>query len=94
MALAQVLSRACVGVEAPLITVEVHLAGGLPCVSIVGYIKPNYRPSRFPMLFRVRITRASPQKLGLNHRDGPQRCIYSNEKTNQPDRPFHQFGIE
>jgi len=36
LALAQVLSRACVGVEAPLITVEVHLAGGLPCVSIVG----------------------------------------------------------
>ena len=42
MALAQVLSRACVGVEAPLITVEVHLAGGLPCVSIVGYINPNF----------------------------------------------------
>jgi len=42
VALAQVLSRACVGVEAPLITVEVHLAGGLPVVSIVGSISPNF----------------------------------------------------
>ena len=41
LALAPVLSRACVGVEAPLITVEVHLAGGLPVVSIVGSINPN-----------------------------------------------------
>jgi len=36
VALAQVLSRACVGAEAPRITVEAHMAGGLPCVSIVG----------------------------------------------------------
>jgi len=42
VALAQVLSRACVGVEAQLITVEVHLAGGLPVVSIVGSISPNF----------------------------------------------------
>ena len=39
---ARVLSRACVGVEAPLITVEVHLAGGLPVVSIVRSISPNF----------------------------------------------------
>ena len=46
MALAQVLSRACVGVEAPLITVEVHLAGGLPCVSIVGLPETAVREAR------------------------------------------------
>ena len=46
MALAQVLSRACVGVEAPLITVEVHLSGGLPCVSIVGMPETAVREAR------------------------------------------------
>lgn len=46
MALAQVLSRACVGVEAPLITVEVHLAGGLPCTSIVGMPETAVREAR------------------------------------------------
>jgi magnesium chelatase family protein len=46
VALAQVLSRACVGVEAPLITVEVHLAGGLPCVSIVGLPETAVREAR------------------------------------------------
>ena len=34
--LAVVYSRARVGVEAPLVTVEVHLSGGLPALSIVG----------------------------------------------------------
>ncbi len=46
MALAQVLSRACVGVEAPLITVEVHLAGGLPCTSIVGLPETAVREAK------------------------------------------------
>jgi magnesium chelatase family protein len=46
VALAQVLSRACIGVEAPLITVEVHLAGGLPCVSIVGLPETAVRESK------------------------------------------------
>jgi magnesium chelatase family protein len=46
VALAQVLSRACVGVEAPLITVEVHLAGGLPCVSIVGLPETAVREAK------------------------------------------------
>ena len=36
MGLSQVYSRACVGVEAPLITVEVYLSGGLPVMSVVG----------------------------------------------------------
>ncbi len=46
MALAQVYSRACVGVEAPLITVEVHLSGGLPCLSIVGLPEAAVKESR------------------------------------------------
>jgi magnesium chelatase family protein len=44
--LSQVYSRACVGVEAPLITVEVHLAGGLPCVSIVGLPETAVKEAR------------------------------------------------
>ncbi len=36
MSLAIVHSRARTGVQAPLVTVEVHLAGGLPALSIVG----------------------------------------------------------
>ena len=36
MSLAVVFSRARVGIEAPLVTVEVHLSGGLPVFSIVG----------------------------------------------------------
>jgi len=41
MGLSLVHSRGCAGVEAPLITVEVHLSGGLPSMQIVGYINPN-----------------------------------------------------
>lgn len=36
MSLATLYSRAGVGVDAPLVTVEVHLGGGLPSLSIVG----------------------------------------------------------
>ena len=36
MSLAVVFSRARTGIEAPLVTVEVHLSGGLPAFSIVG----------------------------------------------------------
>ena len=41
--LAQIHSRACVGVEAPQVTVEVHLSGGLPRTHIVGTIQPEAR---------------------------------------------------
>jgi magnesium chelatase family protein len=34
-------SRAYVGVEAPLVSVETHLSGGLPALTIVG-IKNSY----------------------------------------------------
>jgi len=36
MSLAVALTRASEGVAAPLVTVEVHLSGGLPGTSIVG----------------------------------------------------------
>ena len=36
MSLAVLYSRASAGVDAPLVTVEVHLARGLPALSIVG----------------------------------------------------------
>ena len=36
MGLSLVYSRGCVGVESPLITIEVHLSGGLPRMSLVG----------------------------------------------------------
>ena len=36
MALAIVYSRAQVGVEAPAVTVEAHLANGLPALTLVG----------------------------------------------------------
>ena len=36
MSLAIVYSRARVGVEAPAVTVETHLANGLPALTLVG----------------------------------------------------------
>ncbi len=36
MTLAIVHSRACVGVEAPPVTVEVHLSNGMPSFTLVG----------------------------------------------------------
>lgn len=36
MGLSLIYSRGCVGVESPLITVEVHTSGGLPTMSMVG----------------------------------------------------------
>ena len=36
MSLAVVLSRGLAGVDAPLVTAEVHLAGGLPAFHMVG----------------------------------------------------------
>ena len=46
MSLARVRSRACVGVSAPQISVEVHLGGGLPSLSIVGLPETAVRESR------------------------------------------------
>lgn len=46
MSLAQVFSRASVGVEAPEVIVEIHLGGGLPKMSIVGMAETAVRESR------------------------------------------------
>lgn len=46
MSLAVVHSRAKVGVEAPLVNVEVHLSNGLPAFSIVGLPEASVRESR------------------------------------------------
>lgn len=39
MAIACVLTRACCGVEAPQVTVEVHISNGLPSLNLVGLQK-------------------------------------------------------
>lgn len=44
--LAIVHSRACIGVSAPAVTVEVHLSGGLPALSIVGLPETGVRESK------------------------------------------------
>ncbi len=46
MPIATVYTRACVGVDAPLVTVEVHLSPGLPGVSIVGLPEAAVREAR------------------------------------------------
>ncbi len=46
MSLAVVYSRACVGIQAPLVTVEVHLANGLPSLSIVGLPETAVKESK------------------------------------------------
>lgn len=46
MSLAIVCSRAQAGIEAPLVTVEVHLSNGLPALAIVGLPETAVRESR------------------------------------------------
>ena len=46
MSLAIVYTRAQVGIDAPLVTVEVHLSGGLPSFSIVGLPETAVKESR------------------------------------------------
>lgn len=46
MSLATVFSRAQLGVAAPLVSIEVHLSGGLPATSIVGLPEAAVRESR------------------------------------------------
>lgn len=46
MALAVTYSRAQLGIHAPLVTVEVHVAGGLPAFSIVGLPEAAVREAR------------------------------------------------
>jgi len=46
MSNARVLSRASLGLNAPLVTVEVHLSNGLPSMTIVGLPESSLRQSR------------------------------------------------
>lgn len=46
MSLAVVLSRGLAGLDAPLVTVEVHLAGGLPAFNLVGLPDAEVREAR------------------------------------------------
>ncbi|MFQ3235168.1 MAG: magnesium chelatase family protein [Paraglaciecola sp.] len=46
MSLSVVYSRASVGIDAPLITVEVHLANGLPCFNLVGLPEASVREAK------------------------------------------------
>jgi magnesium chelatase family protein len=46
MSLAVLYSRALAGLEAPLVTVEVHLAGGLPAFAIVGLPEAEVKEAR------------------------------------------------
>lgn len=46
MGLSLVHSRGCAGVESPLITVEVHLSGGLPLMHLVGLPETAVRESK------------------------------------------------
>ena len=46
MSLALVYSRASIGIDAPLITVEVHLANGLPCFNLVGLPEASVREAK------------------------------------------------
>jgi len=46
MGLALVHSRAGVGVDAPAVTVEVHLGGGLPRMSLVGLPETAVREAK------------------------------------------------
>ncbi|AWL13407.1 Competence protein ComM [Saliniradius amylolyticus] len=46
MSLAIVQTRACLGIEAPKVSVEVHLSNGLPAFNIVGLPEASVRESR------------------------------------------------
>ncbi len=46
MSLAIVHSRAQIGLEAPEVTVEVHITGGLPALSIVGLPETEVKESK------------------------------------------------
>ncbi|MBL4820698.1 MAG: YifB family Mg chelatase-like AAA ATPase [Gammaproteobacteria bacterium] len=46
MSLATTFSRALVGVDAPLVTVETHISNGLPCLNIVGLPETAVKESK------------------------------------------------
>ena len=46
MSYCRILSRACFGIEAPLVSVEIHLSNGLPALNIVGLANAEVRESK------------------------------------------------
>ncbi len=46
MSLAIVYTRAALGIEAPLITIEVHLSSGLPGLTMVGLPETTVKEAR------------------------------------------------
>jgi len=46
MSIATVKSRAIIGVDAPLVTIEVHISNGLPSLSIVGMLETAVKESK------------------------------------------------
>ena len=46
MSIATVYSRALVGMQSPLVTIEVHLSRGLPSLSIVGMAETAVKESK------------------------------------------------
>lgn len=54
MSLAIVHSRAQIGVEAPAVTVEVHMANGLPSLTLVGLPETAVKESKDRSLWLVR----------------------------------------
>src|SRR5579872_1505724 len=46
MSLSIIQSRACIGIQAPLVTVESHISNGLPGLSIVGLPETEVKESR------------------------------------------------
>lgn len=68
MNLAIVYSRASQGIKSPLVTIEVHLSGGLPRFSLVGLPEASVKESKD----RIR------SALLSNHFDFPCRCITVN----------------
>ncbi|MCP5004839.1 MAG: hypothetical protein GY941_12990 [Planctomycetes bacterium] len=64
MSLAVIHSRACFGINAPLVTVEVHLSNGLPSMLIVGLASAEVRDSKE----RVRRVLSHPViQVAINH---------------------------
>jgi hypothetical protein len=55
MSLAIVYSRAQVGVEAPVVTVEAHLANGLPALTWSGCRKPRSKKAKTGCAARLSI---------------------------------------
>jgi magnesium chelatase family protein len=47
MSLAVIKSRAKLGIEAPIVSVEVHLSNGLPAFNIVGLPEASVKESKY-----------------------------------------------